>query len=405
MAFYPKKIDLNEINNGNEYVEADIVSPEDFNDLFRSIAYSQTFIDVFGNNMDTRDVANTGVPKVELVTERDSYGNEYKFLKFSNLKGDRGADGKRGDSGLTSGAALSNYYGESDIDGYTKSAVNTLVSNPNILINGDFRINQRGLVTYERVAGYTLDRWRTYGGVNVTKTANGIIVQKVITTQFYSEIIQVIPNTENIGGKKVTLSAMIDGEIYKKTYTASSDPSISPADLPVEGFGTIGLRYSSARGFFFVGIYLTDNYDPEMKPHEISWVKLEYGEVATSHTPRPYEQELALCQRYYQKRGANSLPIEPLSVIGTSKFLTLSLTTPMRTTPTISGYENIKYVNSSSKPIAQTSCALSGGISSTGVANNDVSMVTYQLEIAESLSHGVHPLVLVGEIEFNAEIM
>ena len=33
---------------------------------------------------------------------------------------------------------------------------------------------------------------------------------------------------------------------------------------------------------------------------DIEYVKLEMGELATPLSPRPYAEELAMCQRYYQ---------------------------------------------------------------------------------------------------------
>ena len=38
---------------------------------------------------------------------------------------------------------------------------NEIASNPNLLINPDFKINQRGLTEYKGYQGYTVDMWKT----------------------------------------------------------------------------------------------------------------------------------------------------------------------------------------------------------------------------------------------------
>jgi hypothetical protein len=59
----------------------------------------------------------------------------------------------------------------------------------------------------------------------------------------------------------------------------------------------------------------------------ITGVQLEKGTQATSFDYRPYGQELALCQRYYQQVG---------HVVSTAtQWSTVALLQPMRTTPTI----------------------------------------------------------------------
>ena len=45
-------------------------------------------------------------------------------------------------------------------------------SNPNLLINPDFKVNQRGLTTYNE-SDYSFDRWKIYN-TTVNKLDNGI---------------------------------------------------------------------------------------------------------------------------------------------------------------------------------------------------------------------------------------
>ena len=73
----------------------------------------------------------------------------------------------------------------------------------------------------------------------------------------------------------------------------------------------------------------------------ITGVQLEVGKNATEFENRPYHEELALCQRYYQSVGSyvnnNWAPITIVIAYNGAKALTGSIPTPvtMRTHPTV----------------------------------------------------------------------
>ena len=102
-----------------------------------------------------------------------------------------------------------------------QKADKTQISNPNLLINGDFQVWQRGTsFTSEFVAGiYTADRWRVFGnadssikvekvadGMKITALTNGAVA--LITHKFETYL------RTFLNGKKVTFSAEIDGVVY-----------------------------------------------------------------------------------------------------------------------------------------------------------------------------------------------
>ena len=62
----------------------------------------------------------------------------------------------------------------------------------------------------------------------------------------------------------------------------------------------------------------------------ITGVQLEVGSVATDFEQRSYGEELALCQRYYQKTRNGT----GISTNSTTSYLTVGYATTMRTTPT-----------------------------------------------------------------------
>lgn len=168
---------------------------------------------------------------------------------------------------------------------------NEIASNPNLLINPDFRINQRGLtgwlVVYDdsgvpitATQEYIMDRWRIMDGtINIT---NGIIT-------LTGTIIQVLEN--GIGTNFTATVSVASG-----TATASYD--------------------DTTRTFTIIGNRAV-----------LNWAKLEYGNVATPFIPPDPATELMKCRRYYRtiNRGTTAYAVNATSVV-----FALPFDTPMR---------------------------------------------------------------------------
>lgn len=152
--------------------------------------------------------------------------------------------------------------GESpDLSEYAKTAD---IRNENLLINPDFKINQRGetdfSVTYHQGTPisqsqkYTVDRWRIMDGeANISNgkfTLTGTIIQAL----------------ENSIGSDFTASVSVESG----TATASYN--------------------DSTKTFTIVGNNAV-----------LNWAKLEYGSVATPFIPPDPATELMKCMRYYEK--------------------------------------------------------------------------------------------------------
>ena len=169
--------------------------------------------------------------------------------------------------------------------GYKK--VEPPFSNPNLLINGDFQVWQRG-ISFSAFYGftYTADRWTVYkasnDNVTITKVDKGLQFQ---SDNAILNIRQYLENKLQIG-KEYILSAIIDEMFYSMCFTAGTDKR--------EGF----LRYESYATNSKSDAAIISFVDTDV--HVINWVKLEIGEIATPFVPRPYAEELMLCQRYYQ---------------------------------------------------------------------------------------------------------
>ncbi len=108
----------------------------------------------------------------------------------------------------------------------------------NVLINGDFRVNQRGGTTTPGIGVYGYDRWKGSAGLEQIVEAGNFAV-----------------STE---------------------YTLSND------------INTASQITSPASGNWSIIV-----------PASVTWVQLERGSVATPFEIRSIQQEIAMCQRYY----------------------------------------------------------------------------------------------------------
>lgn len=221
-----------------------------------------------------------------------------------------------------------------------KAEIAENVSNPNILINGDFKVNQRGQNSYTGTSNYTVDRWKN-SGTYTTVNSSGTITVSHINGWNYLE--QKIEDYEKYKGKTLTLSVKVKSLSY-----STGVPSISIYD----GVDASSVKISEA-GIYSVTKKISENatclncraiYNGSNSSSDISaeleWAKLEEGDVATRFIPRLYAEELALCQRYYfmiKNTAQNFLEIATIVPASTSAgFAVFNFIVPMRKIPTIS---------------------------------------------------------------------
>lgn len=179
------------------------------------------------------------------------------------------------------------------------NGISTSYSNPNLLINGDFKINQRGQTTYTGNT-YGVDRWLgVQASTIVTKISNGISVS--LTAQ-YSKVRQLVQNYEYLKGKQVTISAKISNYVRNKTYHTVFEISdgvnenirVILSNGIITATGTINANATKVEVSFY-------NYsnDANTDTFDVEWAKLEVGSIATQFIPKSYEEELSLCQMPY----------------------------------------------------------------------------------------------------------
>ena len=177
------------------------------------------------------------------------------------------------------------------------------ISNPNLLVNPDFSINQRGQTSYTGT-GYSVDRWKGYqlnemvctprNGYGVTLSAptevtstGGIYFQPLETAQL-----------SKLAGRTVTVSFKVSANrgtsnIYVRTVANGNNVG----DTPTITSGAAGIvsktitlpsPLTSLEIIFRKGAGTLDV--------DIDWIKLEIGSTPTEFVPPVIEEELLKCQ-------------------------------------------------------------------------------------------------------------
>lgn len=251
---------------------------------------------------------------------------------------------------------------QEQINGTTSTIreIKTPSSNPNLLINPNFKINQRGQETYsihdlERSLFYTTDRWaleynyldrKENLDISITTNSPSGLTFSVNKAASFVNFYQAIKMEEiDLRGKTVTFSFHI-GECsgnkgffiqtyYNNTYHVIAEGTITEGNKIYTCTATIPSSNIDFVKFGFncngLGLQGTLN---------INWAKLELGDSITPFIPPDPTLELLKCQRYYIQTKSSQLTgiIPP-----TEKNVTLLYNFPviMRTTPTVNIPENV----------------------------------------------------------------
>lgn len=174
-----------------------------------------------------------------------------------------------------------------------------MVSNPNLLDNGWFTVNQRGQSSYSGNNSYTLDRWYVWSGggnLTVTKNNQGITLKNDSDAQI-RELIQYLDiDFSRHKSEKITLSLMLqNGTVISEVGTVPNTLDGQAnyiIDKEVSGFGRLMLGVRTTRPFFDLR---TTTPSAEIS---IKSAKLEWGSTSTlsaDNAPN-YAEELLKCQ-------------------------------------------------------------------------------------------------------------
>ena len=232
------------------------------------------------------------------------------FGVFASVQGPQGIQGVQGPTGPTAG------------------------SNPNLLINGDFRVNQRGQSSYTGT-GYTVDRWRNVGFNNLTVTplVSGLRLEDTVDTTTGYMLSYKFEDKDylKLQGKTITISFKVSKNTGSNIYLR----------LLANGENVGDTNGTNNTGIFSKTITLPNSLNSlELQIRkssgelncEIEYAKVEIGNVITPFSTRPYAEELAMCQRYYQDCR---IDIAVLANTITNLYPNIPLIQTLRTNPTI----------------------------------------------------------------------
>jgi hypothetical protein len=152
----------------------------------------------------------------------------------------------------------------------------------NVLINGDFRINQRAYVAAAVLAAgvYGHDGWKA-GAAGGDYSFTQLKSSTLITIGSGKSLIQPIEDANVAGGSYVlTWTGTAQARAGVNTLTPSGAYAASPLLITGQTAGTV--------------------MSVEFNAGTLGTVKLERGTTASPFVMRPIDQELQTCQRYYE---------------------------------------------------------------------------------------------------------
>ena len=253
----------------------------------------------------------------------------------------------------------------------------------NLIINGDFSVSQRGVfttaTTLPTTHTYHVDRWAGYRFSDDTGTFQHKLDQELpdgsytntfrisstsadLDTPFY----QHIEDNKAVWGKEFTLSFW-----YKSTteYMYNFWNGTTQTHIPLPNTNDAWTKYIKTYKFPSNGTNLRVEFYSHTETFssgthiEFAQVQLEVGKIATPFEHRSYGEELALCQRYFEKLGSvgaggNYAGIGTgFSSNGVTGSIVVTMRTPKRATPTFSHSGSFRIISGS-------------GVSSFGIASD-----------------------------------
>lgn len=228
-------------------------------------------------------------------------------------------------------------------------------SNPNLLINPDFKINQRAKSTYSSTgAGGTVDRWV---GTNVKTVVNSdgtVTVSSLSGTGYYTQ------HEESVSYGKYTYS------IYVQAITGTVKALYKNKDSNDIGLGTLkqGLNTFTSSDDGFKSFFLAISSGSSVT---LKYAKVEQGTVATSFIAPNRADELVKCCRFFQ---SFQVLYSTYGVASQHYYQKLPLVTLFRSNPTVSITEQYMY-NVSSKAIQWKTDGGTGWLNLDLVATNN----------------------------------
>lgn len=215
-------------------------------------------------------------------------------------------------------------------------------SNPNLLTNPDFQVNQRGMTEYS--SGYSADRWFIEGNkCTVTAGADGVLIKSAIKLDSNAHVFwQKAENPLAPGKYTLSLNVLEVSGVWSariRTVNSSGDYADSYY-TPVLHVGLNKVSVELPKGEYISAVSVGCNKDTEVGDSvKLAWVKLESGSLATPFVSPDYAVELAKCQRYLLKLSQWSAYRAVHSNVNYMEFA-VPIPESMSISPTIIGGDN-----------------------------------------------------------------
>ena len=213
------------------------------------------------------------------------------------------------------------------------------ISNPNILINGDLKFNQRLMTSYYGPNVYGPDRWKVVdelAGICATNDSSWEISLEDIETAGERIVLsQKIENYKPLLGKTVTCTLNYKNltEDVQNSVKLCIYDGVNSTETTIFSTKTVAVvtaNISETATQVEVRVKTTDaGLNMSLKMYNC---KLEFGPYSTHYLPKPYSEELADCQRFYQPvqvLGATNAPATETTIL-----VNANLVNSLRTKPT-----------------------------------------------------------------------
>jgi hypothetical protein len=272
-----------------------------------------------------------------------------------------------------------------DLSNYANMTTTPISGFRNVIINGDFRINQRGFTSVTTSGTYGFDRWKIFnsgGTVTYTPVAftlgspaqpgyeslyfarlassgqsaaghYAVLQQPIedvrtfasatVTVSFWAkaasgtpkvavELAQIFASSADVNNLLGQVTLSTSWARYSLTITL---PSI--AGKTIAGNNAVNLNFWTSAGTDFNS--RLNSLGIQSNTFDFWGVQVERGTVATPFEQRPYGTEQLLCQRYYFVSGTQYGPATSFG-LGNSYHGPVYFPTTMRVSPAVTTFDN-----------------------------------------------------------------
>jgi hypothetical protein len=216
---------------------------------------------------------------------------------------------------------------------------------------------------------YTVDRWLnreaslsvtplTNGGVKLERTATAVTSVPMIS--------QSLEKFENLLGKTLTLTIKVNADntvngfwfgVWGGTQSRYATQAYGTSGY-VKGVGVHKITFTLPASIDYARLNVVIRLNQASSQGEniiVDWAKLEVGSVSTAFSPRPYAEELALCQRYFVSIPSSAVAVVMGFTWGATTnqaSVFVPLPTELRTSPTINIAPSYAYRDNASYTVS-----------------------------------------------------